>query len=301
MKKIFLFFVLFVLMVPQVSYAETYKENIIDASYNISRDVAFIEIQSGTNGKVKYIMDQDQIQKIKNAFETLKYTESSEEEKISGGIGGFRYVVTFYCDDGTGYRFNKVKNFITVGPFSDERLVVKLDDESDLKLQNMLDSTYESIEDEYEVRLSYNQVMNKQINVIPTIHQLKLYNENGEKIFSEFPAYLYDDHNYIKLRDISEILGYEVVWNKRTGPVLYKDEESKVVGDFSKAGLPEYACVSSETITTMNNNKEQKVYYAMGCINVDGYNYFKLRDLQTVMGFSCEWDMESKSIIINAN
>lgn len=136
------------------------------------------------------------------------------------------------------------------------------------------------------------------VNADITNHKLGIKDKNKIKMVEEVPAYHYNGYNYFKLRDIGAILGYNVSWdNVKKEAVLIQNEEYNHVKSIQKLEEAKESYISSQTISVKSDDN-LNVYYAKGCINIDGYNYFKLRDLETVMNFLCMWDSESQTIIV---
>lgn len=298
MKRLLLIFVLLVFLYPQIGYADEKGKCDFNPFYGIEENVVYIELQSGTSGKFKYILEQKQIEMIQNAFKTIKYIESSKEELNDRKVGGFRYVVTFYCADGSGYRFNKEKNYVTTGSFNGVQRVIKLNDENDQRLDTFLEAIYESVEDSTVYKIPVIQMMNRTIDVRTSNHQLEFRDLHNTNLIKNIPAYSYANYNYFKLRDISKILGYSVKWDYlRNEVILIKDERYQELTTLPVLNKAESAYISSQTIR-VENREGNIVYYARGCINIDGYNYFKLRDLETIMDFKCNWNPDLNTVII---
>lgn len=125
---------------------------------------------------------------------------------------------------------------------------------------------------------------------------------NGEAIAPQ--AYTIDGYTYFKLRDVAKALsgtvaGFDVAWDHeekmvalQTGAAYKtKDGESDVTGEFKKAAD---AHVSEDPVLVNGEKTDLSAY------NIDGYNYFKLRDLGDALGFAVTWDNAAKMIGINA-
>ena len=106
------------------------------------------------------------------------------------------------------------------------------------------------------------------------------------------PAYLYQDNNYFMLRDLGKILGYRVDWNEaKKQASLTKESAAQDLQHLSAAKQAKAVKQSKQTILVGATEYEN-----MNCLNIDGYNYFKLRDLVEIMDFTCGWDSEKNRI-----
>ena len=125
---------------------------------------------------------------------------------------------------------------------------------------------------------------------------------NGEAIAPQ--AYTIDGYTYFKLRDVAKALsgtvaGDDVAWDHEAKMVALqtgaayksKDGESDVTGDFAKTAD---AHVSEDPVLVNGEEVELMAY------NIDGYNYFKLRDLGEALGFAVTWEDAAKMIGIHA-
>ena len=92
------------------------------------------------------------------------------------------------------------------------------------------------------------------------------------------PAYLYQDNNYFMLRDLGKILGYRVDWNEaKKQASLTKESAAQDLQHLSAAKQAKAVKQSKQTILVGATEYEN-----MNCLNIDGYNYFKLRDIGTL-------------------
>lgn len=121
---------------------------------------------------------------------------------------------------------------------------------------------------------------------------------NEEEV--EFQAYEINGYNYFKLREIDWALedtaaGFEILYRSADRSIrLYK-------GPFFYGEKPEEPKLDQEVKNAVYSI--QKVYLedepvSVHAYNIDGYNYFKLRDLAEVLGFDVEWDQKEKIISI---
>ncbi|OUQ60490.1 hypothetical protein B5E58_01070 [Tyzzerella sp. An114] len=118
---------------------------------------------------------------------------------------------------------------------------------------------------------------------------------------TKFEAYNIGGYNYFKLRDISYSLNgttnsFSVAW----------DAENNAMSLTTKA---EYTAVGGEMAVSENTDKKSAVAsdskvlvdekeVTLEAYNIDGYNYFKLRDLGDALGFTVDWNAETSTISI---
>ena len=128
--------------------------------------------------------------------------------------------------------------------------------------------------------------------VTPSKNTLSVQSGDGMQAVEAVPAYLYQDNNYFMLRDLGKILGYRVDWNEAAKQVsLTKESTAKDLQHLSAAKQAKTVQKSKQTILVGATEYEN-----MNCLNIDGYNYFRLRDLVEIMDFTCGWDSEKKQI-----
>ncbi|MDP4121423.1 MAG: WG repeat-containing protein, partial [Bacillota bacterium] len=140
-------------------------------------------------------------------------------------------------------------------------------------------------------------ILEKVNAVNPT--ESRVFVDNREITFDDYNI---NDNNYFKLRDIAYALNgsskqFSVNWNEWENSVLLKSGEAYVPvggeleGKSYKANIP----FAEDSKITLNGQKLLLPVY-----NIDGNNYFKLRDIGRVLNFSVEWNAEDDSIIIDS-
>ena len=131
---------------------------------------------------------------------------------------------------------------------------------------------------------------------------------NDEK--SELQAYNIVGFNYFKLKDICKLLDWNVVWDNETSK-FYVETDVPYDGNSIKGGNNLMIFVQDVDV------KETEVFFngvnfdIKGC-NINGYNYFKLRDIGNVTMLSIkfpgnegkpyclvDWDNDNKMVIAN--
>ena len=114
-------------------------------------------------------------------------------------------------------------------------------------------------------------------------------------------AYNIHDNNYFKLRDVACLLGgtpacFSVEYKAETNsihivtgePYTRDGSELQSLGTESKE-----AVVSRQTLYI--NGQEDS---SLAAYNIEGYNYFKLRDLGVALGFKVDYDEDSRTMLI---
>jgi len=122
---------------------------------------------------------------------------------------------------------------------------------------------------------------------------------NGKEV--KFEAYNINDNNYFKLRDIAKALNgsekqFEVTWDGAKNAInLITDKAYTVVGGELEVGKS----------TKLNvRNTDSRIYVdgievSIKAYNINGNNYFKLRDLGEFIGFGVDWDGANNKILID--
>lgn len=117
-----------------------------------------------------------------------------------------------------------------------------------------------------------------------------------------FQAYNIKGNTYFKLRDISAALygtdaGFKTEYDSSKNAIVLT-KGAAYISDYKIDSTPiknaKDAKISSQKV--MLNDKEVDVT----AYNIDGYNYFKLRDLGDALGFKVAWDNISKTIVIQS-
>lgn len=131
---------------------------------------------------------------------------------------------------------------------------------------------------------------------IPTTSKIMV---NGEIV--SFDAYNIGGNNYFKLRDVANVINgttkqFNVTWDNDVRAINMISNESYVaVGGEMTAGdgVAKNAVLTDSPIYL---DGEQVVLTAY---NINGNNYFKLRDLGQLFDFDVSWDNGSKTIIVD--
>jgi len=116
-------------------------------------------------------------------------------------------------------------------------------------------------------------------------------------------AFTINDTNYFKLRDVANILrttksSFNVGWNNKNKIItidLVDNKQYSGQGNYSKNGNYISEAVKSTSKVIVNGNEVIAEVY-----NIDGNNYFKLRDIGKWVNAEIHWDKNTSSINIIA-
>jgi hypothetical protein len=121
-------------------------------------------------------------------------------------------------------------------------------------------------------------------------------------IETPFSAYLIDGNNYFKLRDLALVLNYtdaqfEVAWDDGANAI------SLICGaPYTSVGFELTGQAGSGVKTPVRTASRilvNGVETAFTAYNIDGYNYFKLRDVGAAVNFGVDWYEDENTIAIN--
>lgn len=118
-----------------------------------------------------------------------------------------------------------------------------------------------------------------------------------------FDAYNIKDSNYFKLRDLAFILSgskvqFNVTWDDSLGAINMVSGQSytPVGGEMSSNnGINQVGTLNMAKIYLDGNAVNMTAY------NINGSNYFKLRDVGSLFNFSVEWDGANQTIVIDTS
>ncbi len=124
-------------------------------------------------------------------------------------------------------------------------------------------------------------------------------------VVKSFDAYTINGNNYFKLRDIAYILSgtakqFEVTWDGDKNAIkLNKQMKYTSVGgemEASIGGNTKTATQSTAKVYLAGFGEELKIT----AYTIDGNNYFKLRDIGSIINFGVEWDGKNNTIAIKS-
>lgn len=136
------------------------------------------------------------------------------------------------------------------------------------------------------------------VTAIPTGSEVLV---NGEP--QDFLAYYINGYNYFKLRDIAAVLNgtqkqFKVEWDAKSNSILLSSGKSYTVqsGDLEMNASAE-SKTGMATQSTIYLDGEELAFVAY---NIEGNNYFKLRDLGAALDFGVGWDPATKNVLIDS-
>lgn len=143
-----------------------------------------------------------------------------------------------------------------------------------------------------QMKAFYSQ---KQAEALPSTHRVRM---NGEIL----PLQAYNIHgaNYFKLRDLAFVLSgtsarFNTQWDPVTETIHIQTGTPYVpVGGELASGS---AATGKATMTTATLTLDGSLSYA-GAFNILGNNYYKLRDIGSLTGFTVDWDPVASLITI---
>ena len=118
-----------------------------------------------------------------------------------------------------------------------------------------------------------------------------------------FDAYTINDNNYFKLRDLAYVLNgsdkqFDVGWDEANNTILLTSGKAYDIigGEMISKGNSANEAVPTKSRVILNG---QDVLFT--AFNIDGNNYFKLRDVGEALDFYVQWDDERNTIEINTS
>lgn len=119
--------------------------------------------------------------------------------------------------------------------------------------------------------------------------------------YSKVASYNIGGNNYFRLRDLATILaGTEAEFD-----VGYNDEKRLITISSKTAlsGTPSLIQLDSNDIALPNamTVMVDGLYLAPKAYNIDGFTYFKLRDIGQILDFGVDWDADAQSMVITTD
>lgn len=119
---------------------------------------------------------------------------------------------------------------------------------------------------------------------------------------TDVKGYIIQDNNYFKLRDVAALLdGKDAEFN-----VSYDEDRSAVIitskSDYKKTDgdLTPLKDSDSDIRKSTHNVYVNGVRHSFNVYSIDGYNYFKLRELGKTIGFDVNFDEKNNKVLIDS-
>lgn len=116
------------------------------------------------------------------------------------------------------------------------------------------------------------------------------------------PAYVIEGENYFKIRDLAYALKdtkakFKVEYDSEIGAVVVEPGEDyePMDGDMEPIKNPKSVGVRSNDKLVINGEKAKIKAY-----KIEGFNYFRLRDLGDIIGFGVDYDFENNKVVISS-
>lgn len=124
---------------------------------------------------------------------------------------------------------------------------------------------------------------------------------NGKNV--SFDAYKINDNNYLKLRDLAYVLSgsekqFNVTWDEEANSILLERGKEYVTVGGEMVGKGSGVKTPAETDSYVLLDDD---YISLTAFNIDGNNYFKLRDLGKTFDFEVDWDGEANAIVVDTS
>ena len=123
---------------------------------------------------------------------------------------------------------------------------------------------------------------------------------NGNVV--DMAGVLVSESNYYKIRDVAFVLAtgvnrFSVSWDEERNAISITTgrKYTPVGGELSGTGSLSGAEVSYNKVTLIVNGQKK----TLDAYNIDGNNYFKIRDLADIIGFTVGWDSVSGTVTID--
>jgi hypothetical protein len=132
----------------------------------------------------------------------------------------------------------------------------------------------------------------------PTSHTVLL---NGGQV--AFDAYEIADNNYFKLRDLAYTLSgsakqFSVEWDGEANAITLTSGQpyAQVGGEMESKGLDDKTPIPTTAKITLDGRAVTFTAY-----EIDGNNYFKLRDIAQALDFGVVWDSTQDTVVIDTS
>lgn len=114
-------------------------------------------------------------------------------------------------------------------------------------------------------------------------------------------AYNINDNNYVKLRDVAQILNktgkkFSVTWDGANNAIrMVSGESYEPVGGELEVDVNGMNLLATPTTSTVYLNNQK---LGLKAYSIEGFNYFKLRDIGSAINFDVDWDSNTGWILV---
>jgi len=136
------------------------------------------------------------------------------------------------------------------------------------------------------------------VTATPSAHTVLV---NGNSV--ALRAFNIDGHNFFMLRDVAFVLmdttsRFDVFWDSTRGAINLTTgvTYNPAGGGLSEGGSVAVIAVQSTAVVYVNDSLVNLRAY-----NINGHNYFMLRDLGTALGFEVDWDASAGAVLIRTD
>lgn len=129
----------------------------------------------------------------------------------------------------------------------------------------------------------------------PTKNKIALKKEGMAVEIKNITVYTIHDKNFFKLRDVALLVGFNVGWDASTRKIklnLFEDYNNSVSQEDEIQ--EETSAFSMEQDIEVNG-----VIVTLSGYNINGYQYFSIRDLAEIADFECTWNKESNLVSLS--
>lgn len=139
-------------------------------------------------------------------------------------------------------------------------------------------------------------VLQESYDAIPTSSKVIV---NGKEI--AFDSYNIGGNNFFKLRDIAMALSgttpqFDIVWLSEVQVICLelRKSYSPIGGELTEGDGTVKKAIRTNTCVSIG-----ECIYNFDLYNINGNNYFKLREIANYLDFSVEWDAQNNCVIID--
>ena len=140
------------------------------------------------------------------------------------------------------------------------------------------------------IKISEEKINENKESIIKSKYSLK---SDGVS-FNGLECYKYDGFVYCRLRDLAKVLNLEMSYSNNVLEIKKLETYYKDLAEFkNKNNYNSYIYKIIFIEKSLNEEKE------ICALNINGYNYFKLRDITNLLNYIYQWDESNNLITIN--